>query len=115
MNAYLNRVISRWMGNSTSKVGTFRQGAISLDGYWALWNEEFIEPLRDSPLPSFSFLYIPVPPVALKLRGSPKFGTYRARIFLQPEQMKEPLALSLRGYHAAASILIKTEQGAINF
>ena len=29
--------------------------------------------------------------------------------------MKEPLALSLRGYHAAASILIKTEQGAINF
>ena len=83
------------------------QGAISLDGYWALWNEEFIEPLPDSPLPSFSFSYIPYTRAAGKLSNSAvpsKFGTYRARIFLQPEQMKEPLALSLRGYHAAASI-----------
>ena len=50
------------------------QGTISLDGYWALWNEEFIEPLPDSPLPSFSFSYIPYTraAVALKLRGSLK-------------------------------------------
>ena len=91
-----------------------RQGPVSLEGYWELWNDEFVEPRRDAPMPPSVISYIPytksVADDASSVKPT-KHGTYRARLLVNDDADSEHLAFQIRGYHAAAGITLVADNG----